>query len=218
MHPPIRRISTPRLPHQQPEIPPIEPISAEPLAYPPKPLFPYLAVNISSGSTSPHLVMARNKRTSPPTAKPRRLLTGPRNYAYVFPPTLVSISARSGLRPPLVSTSPVPGDLSAFQRFIPSPLERERVREAGGYAEVYLSVIPARGGIHCGTCSAPDHPGTVLIPAFTSVLFTAEGVDHQLEVLWAAGDPDGFFVVHSILFDQFQQGLIEGLHAIVLAL
>src|SRR5215207_4520614 len=107
MHPPIRRISTPRLPHQQPEIPPIEPISAEPLAYPPKPLFPYLAVNISSGSTSPHLVMARNKRTSPPTAKPRRLLTGPRNYAYVFPHTLVSISARSGLRPPLVSISAI---------------------------------------------------------------------------------------------------------------
>src|SRR5829696_10235433 len=58
---------------------------------PPKHLFPYLAANISSGSTSPHLVMARNKRISPPTAKPHRLLTGPRNYAYIFPHALVSI-------------------------------------------------------------------------------------------------------------------------------
>src|SRR5215216_8185202 len=52
---------------------------------PPKPLFPYLAANISGGSTSPHLVMARNKRTSPPTAKPHRLLAAPRNYAYLSP-------------------------------------------------------------------------------------------------------------------------------------
>src|SRR5215207_4612545 len=108
--------------------------------------------------------------------------------------------------------------LSAIQLVIPSAFEGERVRDAGGHAKVYLSVIPARAGIHCGTRSAPDHLGTVLVPAFTSVLFTAEGVHHQLEVLWAAGDPDGFLVVHSILFDQFQQGLIEGLHAIVLAL
>src|SRR5215203_6256028 len=56
----------------------------------PKPLFPYLAANISSGSTSPHLVVSRNKRTSPPTAKPHRLLTAPGNYAYVSPHTLVS--------------------------------------------------------------------------------------------------------------------------------
>src|SRR5918994_7269704 len=100
----------------------------------------------------------------------------------------------------------------------PSPIERECVRDAGGHAEVLLFVIPAKSGIHCGRGSAPDHPGTVLVPAFTSVLFTAEGVDHQLEVLWAAGDPDGLLVINSILFDQFQQGLIEGLHAVVLAL
>src|SRR5215213_9643714 len=50
---------------------------------PPKPLFPYLAANISSGSTSPHLVVSRNKRTSPPTAKPHRLSTAPGNYAYL---------------------------------------------------------------------------------------------------------------------------------------
>src|SRR5215216_2665035 len=81
---------------------------------PPKPLFPYLAANISSGSTSPHLVMSRNKRTSPPTAKPHRLSAAPGNYAYVFLHTLVSISASSSLRLSLVSTSPVPGDLSAF--------------------------------------------------------------------------------------------------------
>src|SRR5687768_18315846 len=48
-HPPTPRISTPPLPHLQPETPPTEPISAEPLAYPPKPLFPRLAANISSG-------------------------------------------------------------------------------------------------------------------------------------------------------------------------
>src|SRR5215217_8291678 len=88
MHPPTRRRSRPPLLHQQPEIPPIEPISAEPLAYPPETPVPYLAANISSGSTSPHLVMSRNKRTSPPTAKPHRLLTGPRYYAYVFPRAL----------------------------------------------------------------------------------------------------------------------------------
>src|SRR5215217_510185 len=34
MHPPTRRISRPPLPHPQREIPPIEPISAEPLACP----------------------------------------------------------------------------------------------------------------------------------------------------------------------------------------
>src|SRR5215217_2893505 len=73
---------------------------------PPKPLFPYLAANISSGSTSPHLVMSRNKRTSPPTAQPHRLLTGPRNYASVFPHVLVSISARSALRASLVGPAP----------------------------------------------------------------------------------------------------------------
>src|SRR5215211_4305720 len=82
---------------------------------PPKPLLPYFAANISSGSTSPHLVISRNKRTSPPTAKPHRLLTGPRNYAYVFLHALVSMSARSSLRLSLVSTSLVPGDLPAFQ-------------------------------------------------------------------------------------------------------
>src|SRR5829696_1033128 len=121
---------------------------------------------------------------------------------------LVSNSARSS-----------PGRrLSALQLVKLSPLEHERVREVGGYAEVYLSVIPARGGIHCGTRSAPNHPGTVLVPAFTSVFFAAEGVDHQLEVLWAAGDADGLHVVNSILFEQFQQGLVEGLHAVVLAL
>src|SRR5215203_1403729 len=49
-------------------------------------------------------------------------------------------------------------------------------------------------------------------------LLTTEGVDHQLEVLWAAGDLHGLFVVHPILFDEFQQGLIEGLHTVVLAL
>src|SRR5215213_10063827 len=111
MHPPTRRRSRPPLLHQQPEIPPI---SAEPLAYPPETPVPYLAANISSGSTSPHLVMSRNKRTSPPTAKPHRLSAAPGNYAYVFLHTLVSISASSSLRLSLVSTSPVPGDLSAF--------------------------------------------------------------------------------------------------------
>src|SRR5215217_3164275 len=34
MHPPTRRRSRPPRQHQQPEIPPIEPISAEPLAHP----------------------------------------------------------------------------------------------------------------------------------------------------------------------------------------
>src|SRR5215213_1524193 len=82
---------------------------------PPKPLSPYLPANISSGSTSPHLVMARNKRTSPPTAKPHRLLTAPGNYAYLSLHALVSNSACSSLRLSLVSTSPVPGDVSAFQ-------------------------------------------------------------------------------------------------------
>src|ERR687898_1154077 len=99
-----------------------------------------------------------------------------------------------------------------------SPIERECVRDTGGHAEVLLFVIPAKAGIHCGTRSAPNHPGTVLVPAFTSVLFTAEGVYHQLEILWAAGDSDGLLVVNPILFDQFEQGLIEGLHAVVFAL
>src|SRR5215218_2355863 len=94
MHPPTRRRSRPPLLHQQPEIPPIEPISAEPLAYPPETPVPYLAANISSGSTSPHLVMSRNKRTSPPTAKPHRLSTAPGNYAYLSLHAPVSISAR----------------------------------------------------------------------------------------------------------------------------
>src|ERR687897_3733 len=49
-------------------------------------------------------------------------------------------------------------------------------------------------------------------------LFATEGVDHQLEVLRAAGDPDGLLVIDPVFFDQFQQGLVEGLHAIVLAL
>src|SRR5215211_8941185 len=98
---------------------------------------------------------------------------------------------------------------SALQLVILSPFEHERVREAGGYAEVYLSVIPARGGIHCGTRSAPDHPGTVLVPAFTSVLFAAEGVDHQLEVLWAAGDPDGLLVVNPILAAWFRRRTLD---------
>src|SRR5215210_9160264 len=48
--------------------------------------------------------------------------------------------------------------------------------------------------------------------------FTAEGIHHQLEVLGAAGDFDGLFVIHSIFLDQFQQGLIEGLHTVVFAL
>src|SRR5215208_2802959 len=60
----------------------------------PKPLSPYLAANISSGSTSPHLVMSRNKRTSPPTAKQHRLSTAPRNYAYLSLHAPVSNSAR----------------------------------------------------------------------------------------------------------------------------
>src|SRR5215216_1257982 len=56
------------------------------ISLPPRnPCSPYLAANISSGSTSPHLVMARNMRTSPPTAKPHRLLTAPGNYAYLSP-------------------------------------------------------------------------------------------------------------------------------------
>src|SRR5215208_3337848 len=95
MHPPTRRRSRPPLLHQQPEIPPIEPISVEPLAYPPETPVPYLAANISSGSTSPHLVMSRNKRTSPPTAKPHRLSTAPGNYAYLSLHALGSMSARS---------------------------------------------------------------------------------------------------------------------------
>src|SRR5215217_5569173 len=62
----------------------------------PKPLSP----------TSRHLVMARNKRTSPPTAKPHRLLTGPGYYAYVLLYALVSMSARSALRASLVGMPP----------------------------------------------------------------------------------------------------------------
>src|SRR5215212_53932 len=106
MHPPTRRPPRPPLLHHPPELPPTEPISAAPLAYPPETPVPYLAANISSGSTSPHLVVSRNKRTSPPTAKPHRLSTAPGNYAYLFLHTLVSISARSSLRLSLVSKSP----------------------------------------------------------------------------------------------------------------
>src|SRR5215208_3595902 len=40
MHPPTRRISRRQLPHQLTEIPPIEPISADSLAYPPETLAP----------------------------------------------------------------------------------------------------------------------------------------------------------------------------------
>src|SRR5215211_5169098 len=72
---------------------------------PPKPLLPYLAANTSSGSTSSHFVVSRNKRTSPPTAKPHRLLTAPRNYAYLFLDALPSESARSSLRLSLASIS-----------------------------------------------------------------------------------------------------------------
>src|SRR5215203_2746986 len=79
---------------------------------PPKPLFPYLAANISSGFTSPHLVISRNKRTSPPTAKPHRLLTAPGNYAYLPLHALVCISARSSLRLLLVSLSASPAPAS----------------------------------------------------------------------------------------------------------
>src|SRR5215212_750635 len=96
MHPPTRRPPRPPLLHHPPELPPTEPISAAPLAYPPETPVPYLAANISSGSTSPHLVMARNKRSSPPTAKPHRLSTAPGNYAYVSPHTLVSTLRPSG--------------------------------------------------------------------------------------------------------------------------
>jgi hypothetical protein len=95
MHPPTRRISRPPLQHPQPEIPPIEPISAESLAYPPETPVPQLAANISSGSPPPQLDMARNKRTSPPTAKPRRLSTAPGNYAYLSSPAPPSKSARA---------------------------------------------------------------------------------------------------------------------------
>src|SRR5215204_4284667 len=112
MHPPTRRRSRPPLLHQQPEIPPI---SAEPLAYPPETPVPYLAANISSGSTSPHLVMSRNKRTSPPTAKPHRLSTAPGNYAYPSPQALHSISARSALRASLVGTAPCRRLVSTLQ-------------------------------------------------------------------------------------------------------
>ena len=38
-----------------------------------------------------------------------------------------------------------------------------------------------------------------------------EGLDHELEVLRAAGDLDGFLVVDPVLLDQLQQGLVEGL-------
>src|SRR5215212_8300419 len=105
MHPPTRRPPRPPLLHHPPELPPTEPISAAPLAYPPETPVPYLAANISSGSTSPHLVVSRNKRTSPPTAKPHRLSTAPGNYAYLSPHAPVSISARSSLRLSFVSTS-----------------------------------------------------------------------------------------------------------------
>src|SRR5215217_1557632 len=64
------------------------------IGLPPETPVPYLAANISSGSTSPHLVMSRNKRTSPPTAKPHRLSTAPGNYAYLSLHAPVSISAR----------------------------------------------------------------------------------------------------------------------------
>src|SRR5829696_2150334 len=103
---------------------------------------------------------------------PRKYATWP-NFSISARRPAGGLSARFGLRPPLVSTS-------ACQ---PSPIERKCVRDAGGQAEVYLSVIPARAGIHSGTCSAPNHLGTVLVRAFTSGLFATEGVHHQLEVL-----------------------------------
>jgi hypothetical protein len=37
----------------------------------------------------------------------------------------------------------------------------------------------------------------------------AEGLDHGLEVLRAAGDPDGFLVVDPVFFDQLQQRLVQ---------
>src|SRR5215208_2586845 len=85
------------------------------IGLPPETPVPYLTANISSGSTSPHLVVSRNKRTSPPTAKPYRLSTAPGHYAYLSLHALVGISVRTSLRLSLVSTSPVPGDLSALQ-------------------------------------------------------------------------------------------------------
>src|SRR5215203_1877061 len=71
------------------------------IGLPPETPVPYLAANISSGSTSPHLVMSRNKRTSPPTAKPHRLSTAPGNYAYL---SLHALSYRHAAYRRLVST------------------------------------------------------------------------------------------------------------------
>jgi hypothetical protein len=46
----------------------------------------------------------------------------------------------------------------------------------------------------------------------------AEGLDHQLDILRPARGFEGLLIVCPVLFDQLQQGLIEGLHAVVLAL
>src|SRR5688500_966245 len=43
-------------------------------------------------------------------------------------------------------------------------------------------------------------------------------MDHQLEVLRTARGFEGFLIVYAVLFDQLQQGLIEGLHTVVFAL
>src|SRR5215213_1789874 len=65
------------------------------ISLPPETPVPQLAATISSGAPPPQLDMARNKRTSPPTAKPRRLSTAPGNYAYLSSPAPPSKSARA---------------------------------------------------------------------------------------------------------------------------
>src|SRR5215210_3536073 len=57
---------------------------------------------------------------------------------------------------------------------------------------------------------------TALRPASYVSAF-AKCVDHEFEVLWAAGVSDGFVVVDFVFLDQFEEGLVEGLHAVVFA-
>src|SRR5215212_2935079 len=107
MHPPTRRISRPPLQHPQPEIPPIEPISAESLAYPLKPLFPNSRRTSQAAlphrnsiwpATSVHPLQRLNRAGS----RPRRVIMPtfrpPRRLASQHAPyrALVSISACYG--------------------------------------------------------------------------------------------------------------------------
>src|SRR5215203_5609696 len=93
MHPPTRRRSRPPLLHQQPEIPPIEPISAEPLAYPPKPLFPISRQ--TSRAALPHRISSCPATSVHPLQRLNR--TGSRPHRVImptFPSTRYHISTR----------------------------------------------------------------------------------------------------------------------------